>query len=75
MILKCARIFALFVAVLVCQSAQAPLTCGVLQPMVSSPQYDPDLSQGRRDLTVDERLHGSRDVPAGGIGLTETWGW
>ncbi len=75
MILKFAGTFAFLVALLFCQSARGPLTCGLLEPMASSPQYDPGQSQERRDLTTDERLHGSRDAPAGGIGLMETWGW
>ncbi len=75
MIKKFAQIFILLTAILVCQSTQALPTCGVLQPMASSPQYDPGQSRERRDLTVDERIHGTRDVPAGGIGLMQTWGW
>ncbi len=42
---------------------------GIVQPFASSPEYDASEPQARRQLSVDERLNGTRDAPVGGTGL------
>ncbi|MFZ0929480.1 MAG: hypothetical protein WAN11_12815 [Syntrophobacteraceae bacterium] len=46
-----------------------------MQPLVSSPQFDPNESEARQRLTIDERIYGTASAPAGGIGLMQTWGF
>jgi hypothetical protein len=77
------KVFAVFVAVLACSSLEAQLNFpsqgtfnfagGILQPFVSSPQFDPTESEARQELAIDERLQGTRSAPAGGFGLIESW--
>ena len=51
-----------------------PLGGGVVQPLVSTPNYDYIVPQTARDqLIIDEQLHGTRDAPAGGIGVMQKW--
>jgi hypothetical protein len=50
-----------------------PFAGGVVQPFASSPQYDVTEPQARQQLSVDERINGTRDTPAGGAGLMWTW--
>ena len=82
MIRKRIHILALFIGLLTC-SLEGRFKCvtpgafpfggGVLQPLVSSPQFDPNESQTRQLLTIDERLDGTRSAPTGGIGLMQSW--
>jgi hypothetical protein len=51
-----------------------PFGGGVVQPLVSTPQYDyTDPATTRQQLIIDERIHGTRDAPASGIGLMQKW--
>ncbi len=51
-----------------------PFGGGIVQPLVSTPQYDYIVPQTARDqLIIDEQLHGTRDAPAGGIGVMQKW--
>jgi hypothetical protein len=50
-----------------------PFGSGIMQPFAYSPQYDVDEPDARQQLTVDERLRGSSEMPAGGPGLGWTW--
>jgi hypothetical protein len=80
--IKLTHILALFIGVLaftICLSGgigRAELTSdeGVLEPFTYSPQQgltgDP---QPRQQSTVDERIWGSSNAPAGGAGLGWTW--
>ncbi|MGA2400906.1 MAG: hypothetical protein ABSG91_04260 [Syntrophobacteraceae bacterium] len=84
MIRKLAPILALFVGLLTC-SLEGQFKCvtpgafpfggGVIQPLVSSPQFDPNESEARQQMTVEERLHGTSAAPTGGIGLIQSWGF
>lgn len=70
-------------ALLACPSVEAPFglespgtilfSGGALQPMVSNLQFDPVESEARQAITTDERIHGTRDAPAGGFGLMHSW--
>jgi hypothetical protein len=82
MILKQTHIFALFVGLLPC-SLEGQFKCvtpgafpfggGVVQPLVQSPQFDPNESQARQQMTIEERIYGTSAAPAGGIGLMQKW--
>jgi hypothetical protein len=84
MIRKLTHILALFIGLLTC-SIEGQFKCvtpgvipfggGVVQPLVSSPQFDPNESQLRQQVTVEERIYGTSSAPAGGIGLIQTWGF
>jgi hypothetical protein len=84
MIRKLTHIVALFVGLLTC-SIEAQFKCvtpgafplggGVVQPLVSSPQFDPNESEARQRLTIDERMYGTAVAPAGGIGMMQSWGF
>ena len=79
---KLIKVSALFIGLLTC-SIEGRFKCvtpgafpfggGIVQPLVSSPQYDPNESQARRQLTIDERINGTSSAPAGGIGLIQSW--
>jgi hypothetical protein len=83
MILKLTGILALWVTILTCSSLEWPFDFrspgtinfagGVLQPMTSNLQYDPGEPDTRQQLTIDERIEGTRSAPAGGFGLTQSW--
>jgi hypothetical protein len=83
MIRKPIHILALFLGLLVCSlegqfkcvtSGMIPFGGGVVQPLVSTPQYDyTDPATTRQQLIIDERIHGTRDAPASGIGLMQKW--
>ena len=84
MIRKLAPVLALFIGLLTCSiegrfkcvtPGTFPVGGGVIQPLVSSPQYDPNESEARRQMTVDERLSGPSAVPTGGVGIIQTWGF
>ena len=84
MIRKLTHIVALFLGLLTC-SIEAQFKCvtpgafplggGVVQPLVSSPQFDPNESEARQRLTIDERMNGTAGAPAGGIGIIQSWGF
>lgn len=84
MIRKLTHILALFIGLLTC-SIEGQYKCvtpgafpfggGVIQPFASSPQYDVTEPLARQQQTVDERLNGTRDAPAGGFGLMQSWGF
>ena len=79
---KSIHILALFIGLLTC-SIEGKFKCvtpgafpfggGVVQPLVSSPQFDTNESQTRQQLTIDERINGTSSAPAGGIGLMQSW--
>ncbi len=79
---KLIHISVLFIGLLTC-SIEGKFKCvtpgafpfggGVVQPLVSSPQFDPSESQTRQQLTIDERINGTSSAPAGGIGLMQSW--
>lgn len=83
MIRTLTKIFALCIAILAFSPLEAPFKFqrpgtldfagGILQPLVSSPQYDPTESEARRRLTNDERIQGTRSAPAGGFGIIQSW--
>ncbi len=77
-------VMALFVAVLTCAiegqfqcetSGARPLGSGTIQPLSSTPGYDPYEPSPRRNLDIDEQIQGTRSAPAPGIGLMQTWGF
>ncbi|MGO9022328.1 MAG: hypothetical protein ACLQVJ_28655 [Syntrophobacteraceae bacterium] len=82
MIRKLTHILALFIGLLTC-SIEGQFKCvtpgtfpfggGVLQPLVSSPLYDPTESEARQQLTIDERIQGTSSAPAGGVGMMQSW--
>jgi len=82
MIRKLTHILALFVGLLAC-SLEGQFKCvtpgtfpfggGVVQPLALSPQFDPNESQARQQMTVEERIYGTSSAPAGGIGLMQKW--
>jgi hypothetical protein len=82
MIRKRIHILALFIGLLTC-SLEGKFKCvtpgafpfggGVIQPLVSSPEFDPNESQTRQQLSIDERIYGTSSAPAGGIGLMQSW--
>jgi len=82
MIRKLTHILALFIGLLAC-SLEGQFKCvtpgtfpfggGVVQPLVLSPQFDPNESQARQQMTVEERLYGTSSAPTGGIGLMQKW--
>ena len=88
MIRKPIHMLALFFGLLAC-SLEGEFKCvtpdeipfpfggGVVQPLVSTPQYeqyDYIVPETARDqLIIDEQLHGTRDAPAGGIGMMQKW--
>ncbi len=84
MIRKLTSILALFIALLTC-SIEGRFKCvtpgafpfggGVVQPLVSSPWFDPNESDTRQRLIIDERIQGTSSAPAGGIGLMQSWGF
>ena len=84
MIRKLTYILALFIGLLTC-SIEGRFKCvtpgafpfggGVVQPLVSSPEFDPNESQTRQRLIIDERIQGTSSAPAGGIGLMQSWGF
>jgi hypothetical protein len=77
-------VMALFLGVLTC-SIQEQFRCetpgtippgaGIIQPLTASPQDDPTEPDPRQQLNIDEHIQGTRSVPAGGIGLMQTWGF
>jgi hypothetical protein len=83
MIQKLTKIFALYLVILACSSIEAqfkfeppgqiPFAGGIMQPLVSSPQFDPTESDARQQLTIDERIQGSSSAPAGGVGMMQSW--
>ena len=82
MIRKLTPILALFIGLLTCRiegqfkcvtPGTFPFGGGVVQPLVSSPQFDPGESAARQQLTIDERINGTSSAPAGGIGLMQLW--
>ena len=86
MIRKLTPILALFIGLLTCRiegqfkcvtPGTFPFGGGVVQPLVSTPQYeqyDYIVPETARDqLIIDEQLHGTRDAPAGGIGMMQKW--
>jgi hypothetical protein len=82
MIRKLTHILALFIGLLACSlegqfkcvtPGEFPFGGGVVQPLVSSPQYDPNESPTRRQMTIEERIYGTSSAPAGGVGLMQTW--
>jgi len=83
MIRKPTLILALFLGLLVCSiegqfkcvnSGMIPFGGGVVQPLVSTPQnYYTEPETTRQQLIIEERLHGTRDAPASGIGLMQKW--
>ena len=82
MIRKPTHILALFLGLLVCSiegefkcvtSGMIPFGGGVVQPLVSSPQFDLNESQTRQQMTIEERIYGTSSAPAGGIGLMQKW--
>ena len=82
MIRKRIHILALFIGLLTC-SLEGKFKCvtpgafpfggGVIQPLVSSPEFDPNESQTRQQMTIEERIYGTSSAPAGGIGLMQKW--
>jgi len=75
-------VFALFIGLLICSiegqfkcvtPGAFPLGGGIIQPLVSSPQFDPNESEARQQLIIDERIHGPSSAPGGGIGLMQKW--
>ena len=82
MIRKITLSLALFIGLLTC-SLEGQFKCvtpgafpfggGIIQPLVSSPEFDPNESQVRQRLTIDERIEGSSAAPAGGVGLIQSW--
>ncbi|MGO8942156.1 MAG: hypothetical protein ACLQJ7_00575 [Syntrophobacteraceae bacterium] len=82
MMRKFIHISALFIGLLTC-SIEGKFKCvtpgafpfggGIVQPLVSSPQFDPSESAARQQLTIDERINGTSSAPAGGIGLMQLW--
>ena len=64
---KFIHILALFIGLLTC-SIEGKFKCvtpgafpfggGIVQPLVSSPQFDPSESAARQQLTIDERIMG-----------------
>jgi hypothetical protein len=82
MIRKPTHVLALFIGLLTC-SLEGRFKCvtpgtfpfggGVVQPLVSSPQFDPNESEARQRLTIDERIYGTSSAPAGGVGLMQSW--
>jgi hypothetical protein len=82
MIRKLTHILVLFMGLFVC-SLEGKFKCvtpgafpfggGIIQPLVSSPEFDPNESQTRQQLIIDERLNGTSSAPSGGIGLMQKW--
>ena len=85
MIRKLTHILALFFGLLTC-SLEGEFKCatpdtipfpfggGVVQPLVSTPQNDYiEPPTAREQLIIDEHLHGTRDAPAGGVGVMQKW--
>jgi hypothetical protein len=82
MIRKITLSLALFIGLLTC-SLEGQFKCvtpgafpfggGVVQPFVSNPGFNPNESQVRQRLTIDERIQGSSAAPAGGVGLMQSW--
>ena len=82
MIRKLTPILALFIGLLTCRiegqfkcvtPGTFPFGGGVVQPLVSSPQFDLNESQARQQMTIEERIYGTSSAPAGGIGLMQKW--
>jgi len=83
MIQKLTKIFALYLVILACSSIEAqfkfeppgqiPFAGGIMQPLVSSPQFDPTESDARQQLTIDERIQGSSSDPNSGLAIVEPW--
>ena len=77
-------VMALFIGVLAC-SIEGQFQCetpgaipfggGTIQPLSSTPGYDPYEPSPRQHLDIDEQIQGTRSAPAPGVGLMQTWGF
>ncbi len=77
-------VMALFIGILAC-SIEGQLQCetpgafpfggGTLQPLSSTPGYDPYEPSPRQHLDIDEQIQGARVAPVPGVGLMQTWGF
>ncbi len=50
-----------------------PIGGGVIQPLITGPVFNPNETDIRQRLNIDERVQGPSVAPGGGAGLMQKW--